>query len=210
MPNHIRLFVIAARATFVTIVAITLSSWGAPPAQSAQSTREARRRDMDVRPRMPPRDMGSVWQQPTPRPRRQLPAYQDVAEEFRQLQLRNYRLSQAAGRGASLDYALIRAEAAEVKKRASRLKAYLLLPELGRDQKFDEGGQITSPAELMAAAASLNVLVKSFVWNPVFQRPGVVDMELSSKASHDLEGIIRLSDQIRRRAEGLGNVAAKK
>jgi hypothetical protein len=215
MPDHTRLFMSAARVSLITIAAIILSSGGAPPAQSAQSTREARRGDADVRPRTSresgaSRDPGRLVYQPPLRPRTQLPSYQEVAEEFRQLQLRNQSLSQATGRGASLDYALIRAEAAEVKKRASRLKAYLRLPELGKDRKFEEGGQITSPEGLMSAAASLNALVKSFVWNPVFQRPGVVDLELSSKASHDLEGIIRLSEQIRRRAEGLGNVAAKK
>jgi hypothetical protein len=52
--------------------------------------------------------------------------------------------------------------------------------------------------------------VNSFVWNPVFQRPGVIDLELSSKASHDLEQIIRLSERIRRGAADLGKGAGKK
>ena len=69
--------------------------------------------------------------------------------------------------------------------------------------------EIVSSEELTSAAASLNALVNSFVWNPVFQRPGVIDLELSAKASRDLEGIIRLSEQIRRSAEGLGKVAGR-
>jgi hypothetical protein len=49
--------------------------------------------------------------------------------------------------------------------------------------------------------------VKAFAWNPVFRKPDVVDLEQSSKASRDLEGVISLSDQIRRSAAELARGA---
>jgi hypothetical protein len=201
MTNRIRPFRIAARASL--LAAVMFSSPAATRVQSAQGSRGVRRIETDTSPG-PPRGLERLVYTPPPRPRRARPSYQEVAEDFKQLQLRNYSLSQTAGRGAPLDYGRIRTEAAEVKKRASRLMKNLLLPEPNEDPKAAEGVEIVSPEGLAAAAASLDALVNSFVWNPVFQRPGVVDLELSSKASRDLAAIIRLSEQIRRRAEGFG------
>ena len=208
MPDHIRIFVTAARASLVIAAFILLPPF-APRVQATQNTRDARRIETETAKPRALRDLEKLLYTPPPRPRRIRPSYKEVAEDFKQLQLRNYSLSQAAGVGAQFDYARIRVEAAEVKKRASRLKTSLLLPEPNRDQKVDGGEEIASTEGLTSAAASLNALVNSFVWNPVFQRPGVVDLELSSKASRDLEGIIRLSEQIRRSAEGLSKVARK-
>jgi hypothetical protein len=207
MTHHLRTFGIAARVSLITAVMYS-SSPVAPRAQSSQSSRGARRIETDSSPG-PPRGLERLVYTPPPSPRRARPSYQEVAEDFKQLQLRNYNLSQAASRGAPLDYARIRTEAAEVKKRASRLRKYLLLPQPNDDLKTDEGEGIVSPEGLTAAAASLDALVNSFVWNPVFQQPGVINLELSSKASRDLEAIIRLSEQIRRSAENFGKGASK-
>lgn len=210
MPDRTRTFGIAARASLVAAAAIILSPQFTPRAQAAQSARGARRIETETGQRVSLREFERPLYKPPPRPRRTRPSYQEVAEDFKQLQLSNYNLSQAAGRGEQLNYARIRAEAAEVKKRASRLKASLLLPETNNDRETDVGAEIASPEALTSTSASLNALVNSFVWNPVFQRPGVIDLELSSKASRDLEQIIRLSELIRRGAAGLGKGAGKK
>src|SRR5688572_9029084 len=206
MADRIRLFGSAALVT----AAVLLSPPVAPRAQSAQTARGARRIETEAMPQRSLRDFERPLYKPPPRPRRIRPSYQEVAEDFKQLQLRNYNLFQAAGRGAPLDYARIRSEAAEVKRRALRLKESLLLPELNDELEPEAGAEISSPEGLKSAAASLNSVVNSFVWNPVFQSPGVIDLEKSSKAGRDLEEIIRLSEQIRRRAEGFGKTAAKK
>jgi hypothetical protein len=46
------------------------------------------------------------------------------------LQLVNHSLAGAVAEGVALDYELIKKHAAEVSKRASRLKTYLSLPEV--------------------------------------------------------------------------------
>jgi hypothetical protein len=132
------------------------------------------------------------------------PAYSEVAGEFQQLQVVNYSLAGAADPKAPLDLARVKKESAEVRKHASRLKSYLSLPEVGPGEKRDKPAEIQTPEALRAAVARLDELVNSFAWNPIFQKPDVVDLEQSTKASRDLAGIIALSEQIRRTAEELG------
>ena len=132
------------------------------------------------------------------------PSYQQVAEDFQQLQLSNYNLAGSAEPGAKLDYGQITEEAAEVRRRASRLKATLALPSGKKDEKQKKDEEALTPEGVKAAITSLDALVKSFVWNPVFQKPDVLDAENSAKASRELEDILRLSEEIRRSAESLG------
>jgi hypothetical protein len=51
--------------------------------------------------------------------------------------------------------------------------------------------------------------VKSFVWNPVFQQSGIIDVQNSAKARRDLEGILKLSEQIRKFADAVGKNSGK-
>ena len=201
MPDHTRRLRLLACATLPVFALIVLSPV-ASRAQRDPGVRVARRGDMQMRQRV-------LWDlerlknpRPTPMPNTR-PTYREVAEEFRQLQLVNYSLAGAAERNVPLDYARVRKESGEVKKRASRLKEYLLLPEVEGAQRQGKGGEVLTPEALRSAVTVLNALVNSFVWNPVFQRPDVVDLEQSSKASRDLAGIISLSGQIRNTAEEL-------
>jgi hypothetical protein len=135
------------------------------------------------------------------------PAYGDVAEEFKQLQLANYSLAGVTDPKVELDYARVRKESAEVRKRAMRLKSYLSLPEVEEPPKTDKAAEMQTPEALRSAIGKLDALVNSFAWNPVFQKPDVVDLEQSTKASRDLAGILSLSEQIRKSAEELGKGA---
>lgn len=165
-----------------------------------QNTRDARRAEREARQR-------DLWElERLKNRRRQKPAeqqlaYQQIKEDFEQLQLRNYALSNDAG--PALNYEQIRKEAGEIRKRAERLKSNLTLPESekGLDKK---GGAIEAASNDMKAMINdLDALVKRFVWSPVFQRPNVVDVEESMKASRDLEGIIKLSERLRAYAAAL-------
>jgi hypothetical protein len=127
--------------------------------------------------------------------------YQQIREDFEQLQILNYNLSGQLY--AALDYEEAGKEASEIKKRAERLKLNLALPESGGDEKSKKSADEFSDVELKRAISSLDALVKSFVANPVFQQPGVVDMNNSGKAEKDLEEIIRLSERIHKYAEGI-------
>jgi hypothetical protein len=208
MPDHTRRPKLATRAACAALVFFALSPARAP-AQSSQAARDARRTDMLMRQRALQEVEKLKDRKPAKAPDTR-PAYKDVAEEFKQLQLVNYSLAGVADPKVALDYARVKKESAEVRKRASRLKNYLSLPEAEADGKQAAAAEIQTPEALRAAVRQLDALVNSFAWNPVFQKPDVVDLEQSTKASRDLAGIISLSEQIRRSAEGLGKSLAKR
>ena len=194
--------------TLLAAVALTLMSPYAPRAQSPQNTRDVRRTEMENRQRAL-RELDKLNDRPPARAVNKRPLYRDVAEDFKQLQLSNYSLTQAARPDGRLDYALIEKEAAEVGKRASSLKAYLSLPKLEEGSRRDGWEKVITPEGLRSALSSLDTLVRSFVGNPYFRRPDVADLRLTSKASRDLTGIIFLSERVRRCADGLADGAGK-
>lgn len=208
MPDHTRLLKLATAFAALALVALSPPSARAQ-ASSQSAARAAARADAEMRQRML-WDLEKLKRDRPARAPEPRPDYHEVAEEFRQLQLVNYSLAGLADPKAPLDFARVRKESAEVRKRAGRLKEYLSLPEVEDAKKQEKAAEIQTPEALRSAVGRLDGLVNSFAWNPVFQKPDVVDLELSSKAGRDLAGIISLSEQIRRSAEELGKSLAKK
>jgi len=205
MPDHTRRLGLFA---FAALAFVALSPAHAR-AQTTRAERVAARAEMEMR-------QGALWDleklkrdRPTRAPVAR-PDYNAVAEEFKQLQLVNYSLAGVADPKVPLDLARVRKESGEVRKRAARLKGYLSLPEVEDAKKQERAAEILTPEALRAAVIRLDGLVNSFAWNPVFQKPDVIDLEQSTKASRDLAGIIGLSEQIRRSADELGKSLAKK
>ena len=127
-----------------------------------------------------------------------------VNEDFARLKAVN---EEVAARRTD-DYKALAEAMAEVRKRALRLKSSLLFPAPDKDEKrqqvldgIDQGG-------LQPALSALNDLVISFTTNPVLKGNSGVDPQLASKARRDLEGIIELSEKIRKGAEKLHKAAS--
>lgn len=194
----------AAAAVIIFFAALLLSPTRPARAQSQQQRRDERRAEMEARQRALRTLSETLNKRRARAPADTRPVYQQVAEDFTQLQLKNYDLSSAAEPEAALDYRRIREDAAEVRRRASRLKDALALPVVEDDEEQKKDGDALPPEGLKTAIAALDALVKSFVWNPVFQEPDVLDVENSTKAARELEGILRLSEQIRKAAEARG------
>lgn len=204
MPLHTRRPSLGAGAlaAHALAAALLLSRPCPSPAQSGPSRRDERRIEMETRQREL-RSLSGIGAKPARKAPDHRPLYQQVAEDFEQLQLRSHYLSAAAGADSGLDYGQVRDEAAELKRRASRLKSTLALPAARKEQKQKKAEAPLTPEAVRAAITSLDALVKGFVWNPVFQRPDVLDTENSAKAGRDLEEILKLSEQIRGAAEAL-------
>lgn len=211
MPkDHARRLKLATAAPLALLAFVALSPAAArAQATSASAARAAARADAEMRQRML-WDLEKLKKEKPTRSPDMRPDYGEVAEEFKRLQVVNYSLAASADPKALLDYARVRKESAEVRKHAGRLKSYLSLPEAEDAKKPDKAAEIQTPEALRAAVGKLDELVNSFAWNPVFQQPGVVDLEQSTKAGRDLAGILALSELIRRSAEELGKSIAKK
>lgn len=134
----------------------------------------------------------------------------NINEDFQRIQVVNKKLVQANAGNASLDYKNLSQMAAELSKRASRLKINLLLPRTKKTEKTDKNANALSADQLKAKITELNKALIRFVTNPLFQRDaGVVDPELSMKANRDLGKVITLSDSLRESAEKLRKSSEK-
>src|ERR1700755_764851 len=123
----------APAAAVVSAFVLMLLSPYSLNAQTTRAEREARRNEMQMR-QWALRNVEKLKNAPPEDRDVMRPRYADVAEDFEQLQVVNYSLAGAAVKGAPLDYELIKRNASEVRKRASRLKTNLLLPEIKDEQ----------------------------------------------------------------------------
>jgi uncharacterized membrane-anchored protein YhcB (DUF1043 family) len=129
----------------------------------------------------------------------QISLFAQIREDFTRLQLVNNEMMQTVFVKRNVDLKLIAATTAEINKRAARLNENLVLPRLehkAKNQKQDDEGKGSG---LQAGLLALDGCIMSFIANPLFKQPNVVDAQLALKARHDLDLIIRLSKQLKTR-----------
>ena len=130
-------------------------------------------------------------------------AVEQLNEDFKRIQVIRNEFAHALKVEGVLDYKRISGQAAEVKKRALRMQTYLALR--GKDEEKERAGQTEyDDAEMQDALVRLCKRIDSFVANPKFTSPDVVDVDGTARASRDLREIIALSGAVRASAERLG------
>jgi len=135
--------------------------------------------------------------------RQQLLALEQVKEDFTRIQVLANEMMRTISVGNALDYKRISDTTAEIRKRASRLKANLALPESEYEPKHQKDQDALDSGQVRKELLKLDDSIMSFVKSPHFRNPGVADAEHSFKAAGDLENIIELSSSIRKSAEKL-------
>ncbi len=129
-----------------------------------------------------------------------------VKQDFERLQLARNKIVRSAVTGNSLDYKLVSELTGEIKKRASRLEGNLALPEIERREKRGRNVERLDEAQVRLALLTLCHRIESFVTSPLFETPGVIDVQHSTKASSDLAIILELSASLRKSAERLNKL----
>lgn len=166
-----------------------------PPVQKMTSMRET--------------ELSTSEHGPAPKKRDPQEVMAEVNDDLKQLQVLTASIStHAAATAQALNYQSILADVAEVKKRSTRLRTDLALPQAEKDEKRNNFKD-AEKGELQPALAELNQLLESFLHNPVFSDAGAVDMQLAAKARRDLEDIVVLSEKVRKNAEKRGKMGAK-
>jgi hypothetical protein len=134
-------------------------------------------------------------------------AAEQLNQDFKRVQVIRNELARAATSGSALDYKRVSDDAAEVKKRSVRMQTYLALREEGDGVKQQQPVDAAAydEANLREALARLCKRIDSFVANPRFKSPGVVDVDSTVKAARDLREVITLSERIKGSAERLGH-----
>ena len=133
-----------------------------------------------------------------------------IADDYKQIQMVNNKMMAATMRASSPNFSQITQSLGEVRKRAIRLKENLGLAKLELPKKDKaERKQATNAAEIKTQLLTLDGFIMSFVKNPIFTNPDVVNVEEATKARRDLELIIENSQMIAKDAERLNKDAVK-
>lgn len=127
-----------------------------------------------------------------------------VKQDFERIQVARNEIVRTIGNG--LDYKFVSEVSGEIKKRASRLEENLALPEPEENEKRVVTAGELNEDQIKVALLMLCVRIESFIKSPIFETPGVLDVQHSTKASSDLESILQLSASVRKSAERLKKI----
>jgi hypothetical protein len=138
--------------------------------------------------------------------RRKLDA--QLSEDFEKLHSINVEKIATQSSAPSLDYRTLCDATADLKTRATRIKYNVTLlhfADKGEKTRYDE-----NPDQLPTMLPELSRLINSFLGSPVFRLNSPNDAALRSRASRDLDGIIRLSETINKITKRLKATQASK
>lgn len=198
---------IAAALFFLSPSSIWAQGGGSPPPLMTERERTLNvERDKRTRgPDIYPKPSYSRWPVNT-RSARMAKAV-EIKKDAERIQFFNTEMGRSVSIGAPLDYDAIVKATGEIKKHARRLMYNLRLPWIKSAAQSTKGQDNLNAKELAASLSELNDLIKSFGANSLLVNPNVVDVREASNAGRDLEGIIVLSDRIRKSAKRLRHAA---
>jgi hypothetical protein len=133
-----------------------------------------------------------------------LAALKQSKEDFRSIQGINNKMMATAWAKDELDYSSISDSISQIKSKAIRLRSNLSLPkpEKQSEEKPVELS-VASVKDFRAALMLLDRSLMSFVTNPLFKESTVMEVSLATRASHDLEMVIELSENLQKAAKSL-------
>ncbi len=128
-----------------------------------------------------------------------------VKQDFEGLQAGYNQIVLAMASKKPLNYDSVIAAVVEIKKCSSRLKGRLALPQPKNDlaKKVSNDLDSYSREQIEGSLLTLRKHIYSFVTNPLFEAPSVLDVVQAKKAGDDLESIIDLSERIGKSGEKL-------
>ena len=145
----------------------------------------------------------------TSRPRleeRERLAVAQITEDFAKLQaVNNKMLAENIPRAVPNVPAVIQS-LEEMRKRATRLRENLHLPRDSSAEQRTKYPNIADAKGLKTVLVMLDEKIMSFIENPIFKKPSVIDLEQATRAGSDLDAIVELTVKIRKDAERLQKV----
>jgi hypothetical protein len=177
-------------------VGLSLAQTGSRPYPVGRRVEELNRQaelyDRDVRSRSEKKDESHD------RKRTRATAVQ-VKEDFGRIQIIYNEIVLAMSAGKTLDDNFISDALEGINKSANRLKGYLALPRIDDKERRQKKQNGIAEVKLQTSLTLLCAHISNFVTNPLFESSGALDVELSTKASRDLNEIIELSDNLKKR-----------
>lgn len=170
-----------------------------PPPPERDNRTELRMRDANI----------TLLERGKDEAQRKQAALAQMNEDFERIQSVDKDILSAVSANDAPDYKRITDGLADIRKRAIRLKNYLVLPPTAKDEKAQKSRDESDLSQLRPALTTLNDLITSFVTNPLFRKESTVDYTLVARARRNLDDIIDYSEKIRRNTEKMNKSASK-
>lgn len=130
-----------------------------------------------------------------------------TTDDFKAIQNINNKMMAQVFATEAVDYDRTSAAIAQINTKATRLKNNLSLPN-PRDVKRKDL-TVSEAKEFKSALLLMDRSIMSFVTNPIFQKPKVMEVESATRASQDLADIIMLSATLKKIADNLKSSTPK-
>jgi len=138
-----------------------------------------------------------------------LAVLKQIKEDFKNIQRLNNTMMAEAWAHEQLDYGYISDRISQIKSKATRLRSNLALPKATDLEEKQVDLARAGVKEFRAALLLLDRSLMNFVTNPLFQNSTVVEAGLANRASHDLEVVIELGENLQKAAEHLNKTTKR-
>ena len=130
--------------------------------------------------------------------------FPQINDDFQRIQVIHNEIVRMLQPEKNLNYDRLAELTDDLKKRSSRLRENLSLPEPDKTDAKPTHPETIDENHLKERIVALHDGVVSFVANPIFKNLGVVDATVIYAAAENLNNIVDLSDEIKREAKLLG------
>ena len=130
-------------------------------------------------------------------------AVEQLNQDFKRIQLIRNEVVDTLVAKKPLDYKQVSEQAAEINKRAVRLKSFMMQSDLEEKDKDTALPPEYDGEQIKGALVKRCNTVYNFTNNPMFKDPATVDARKAAIAGGDLMTIIHLSDNVKASAERL-------
>ena len=175
----------------------------AVPAKSQSGIRESRQSMDDY-----DRDINRMKNDAAAARERRRSLFPQINDDFQRVQVIHNEMVRMLKSDKSLDYDRLADLTGELKKRGTRLRENLALPQGEQTSAQTKRAETIDNEQVRKNIEMLHDLVVSFISSPLFKNLGVVDAKVIDQATADLDKIIDLSDEIKRAAKLLDKKGA--
>ena len=135
--------------------------------------------------------------------------FPQINEDFQRIQVIHNEIVRLLQSDKGLNYSRLAELTDDMKKRGTRLRENLALPEREKTDQHPAHSETVDETHMKKTIVTLHDLVVTFVASPIFKNLGVVDAKVIEDARDNLDQLIDVSDEIKREAKTLGKSAGK-
>ena len=134
--------------------------------------------------------------------------FPQINDDFQRVQVIHNELVRMLQSDKGLDYGRVADLSADLKKRGTRLRENLVLPQAEETSQQTKRPDVIDDQQVRKNIVSLHDLVVSFVGSPLFKNLGVIDAKVLDQATDNLDKLIDLSEELKREAKLLNKKGA--